>query len=641
VKRVLLLVIVASLALSGLLIATAAYADTCQTTSVADAYVSQQQPSTNFGTATTLQTDKRGGKNRQSLVQFNLTCIPAGATGISVKLRVLASSVLSGGPRLGAYGALNTWTETGVNWNNRPGSEGFLSVTSLSQNQWAELDVTSWVTGNGTWSLLLRQDSTGGGAIDSFHSREGLNDPQLVVTYTPSVQSPPTVVTNPVSNVTATGATLNGTVNPNGAATTYHFEYGTTTAYGTNVPVPDGAAGAGTTAVPESAGLTGLVSSTTYHFRLVATNSGGTTLGADQSFTTGAPPSRPLPLLPDGSESAALGWAAGTVGSPTRAQCVAKTNGSGSPVRGPQTAQYRLATANNLKYDLGLPTDPDPATWGNIPWTPGPTPYPVILGVSGSSATNDDMCLLGGQVRANLSEATGDGGVGATPYRADHYADDTLRGSIEVGSLTQLHWSTIDGHFASREMDGYHTLGNGNGAIKRFYGYHLQDNCFGADELVGDVTVYDSLFEGCYSGISEEGVTHRAGSTTYVDGSLIWIRGTPDRKPSQKRPGDFIWCEDSGNPASPGCQRLEATGLGTAGLFEGGPGSTTNLKMYNTDVRLEQMSVWNQDLTMSWPCTPGNEWGNTVNCDYQNVRLLWTSSDPVPTEWQQVNLPAG
>jgi hypothetical protein len=63
--------------------------------------------------------------------------------------------------------------------------------------------------------------------------------------------------------------------------------------------------------------------------------------------------------------------------------------------------------------------------------------------------------------------------------------------------------------------------------------------------------------------------------------------------------------------------------------------------MYNTDARLEQMSVWNQDLTMSWPCTPGNEWGNTVNCDYQNVRLLWTSSDPVPTEWQQVNLPAG
>jgi hypothetical protein len=62
VKRVLLLVIVASLALSGLLIATAAYADTCQTTSVADAYVSQQQPSTNFGTATTLQTDKRVGR---------------------------------------------------------------------------------------------------------------------------------------------------------------------------------------------------------------------------------------------------------------------------------------------------------------------------------------------------------------------------------------------------------------------------------------------------------------------------------------------------------------------------------------------------------------------------------------------------
>lgn len=98
----------------------------------------------------------------------------------------------------------------------------------------------------------------------------------------------PVVTTNAASGVTSTGATLNGTVNPESQATTYKFDYGTTTGYGTSVPSPAGSAGSGSTAVSETASLTGLAASTTYHYRVEATNATGTTFGTDQTFTTAA-----------------------------------------------------------------------------------------------------------------------------------------------------------------------------------------------------------------------------------------------------------------------------------------------------------------------------------------------------------------
>src|SRR3954453_10306467 len=99
---------------------------------------------------------------------------------------------------------------------------------------------------------------------------------------------PPAVTTGAASNVTKSSADVSGTVNPERLATTYHFEYGTTTAYGTSTPTTD--AGAGTADVPATATLTGLAPGTTYHYRLVATNAGGTTPGADMTFTTQAAP---------------------------------------------------------------------------------------------------------------------------------------------------------------------------------------------------------------------------------------------------------------------------------------------------------------------------------------------------------------
>jgi subtilisin family serine protease len=98
----------------------------------------------------------------------------------------------------------------------------------------------------------------------------------------------PSVTTSSATSVSTSSATLNGTVNPNGASTTYYFQYGTTTSYGSTTSGTS--AGSGSSSVSASASLTGLSSSTTYHFRLVATNSAGTSYGDDQSFTAAISP---------------------------------------------------------------------------------------------------------------------------------------------------------------------------------------------------------------------------------------------------------------------------------------------------------------------------------------------------------------
>jgi hypothetical protein len=98
----------------------------------------------------------------------------------------------------------------------------------------------------------------------------------------------PEALTGNASTVTTTSATLNGSVNPNGRATTWYFEYGTSTSYGSKTTAKD--AGSNTSPVTVSAAVTGLSVGRTYHFRLVATSDAGTSRGADQTFSTSAAP---------------------------------------------------------------------------------------------------------------------------------------------------------------------------------------------------------------------------------------------------------------------------------------------------------------------------------------------------------------
>src|SRR4051794_21779666 len=94
----------------------------------------------------------------------------------------------------------------------------------------------------------------------------------------------PTATTGGATGVDHDSATVHGTVNPQGQATTYDFEYGTTSAYGSQTATTP--AGSGTSSVDAEATLSALKANTTYHYRLAATSSEGTTNGADRSFTT-------------------------------------------------------------------------------------------------------------------------------------------------------------------------------------------------------------------------------------------------------------------------------------------------------------------------------------------------------------------
>jgi hypothetical protein len=103
-----------------------------------------------------------------------------------------------------------------------------------------------------------------------------------------------TATTGPATAVSSSGATLNGTVNPNEHQTSYYFEYGTTGAYGSPVPATPAAVGSDASDHVVSQTLGGLAPYTTYHYRLVAVDAlGFTTYGTDIGFTTSAAPPPP------------------------------------------------------------------------------------------------------------------------------------------------------------------------------------------------------------------------------------------------------------------------------------------------------------------------------------------------------------
>jgi hypothetical protein len=101
-----------------------------------------------------------------------------------------------------------------------------------------------------------------------------------------AVAQTPDVVTGDAAPGTTT-ATLNGTVDPNGAEASYYFEYGTTTGYG--VKSPTQSAGSGSDPVAVQATISGLSANTTYHYRIVS----GDQPGLDRTFTTAAAPVNP------------------------------------------------------------------------------------------------------------------------------------------------------------------------------------------------------------------------------------------------------------------------------------------------------------------------------------------------------------
>lgn len=143
--------------------------------------------------------------------------------------------------------------------------------------------------GSGTGSAAAKAELTGLSPNTVYHYRlvatnsYGTTDGADQSFTTPG---PPRITYKPVSGLGHETGTLNAEVNPDELETSYHYEYGETEAYGTETPAGGADIGSGGTPLPETASLTALKLGVTYHYRLVATNSAGTTTGPDQTFTT-------------------------------------------------------------------------------------------------------------------------------------------------------------------------------------------------------------------------------------------------------------------------------------------------------------------------------------------------------------------
>lgn len=147
-------------------------------TPVADAFVSQSNPTTNYGTAKALRIDASPANT--AYLRFNVT-----VTGPikSVKLNIYANSTSKSG--FDAYTVINTtWNESTINYNNAPAVSTQLAGSGpIAAAGWLTIDVTSVVKANGLYSFAL---TTQGGTAISIASREaGATAPQLIITTGP------------------------------------------------------------------------------------------------------------------------------------------------------------------------------------------------------------------------------------------------------------------------------------------------------------------------------------------------------------------------------------------------------------------------------------------------------------------------
>ncbi|MBC8096167.1 MAG: hypothetical protein H7Y43_10170 [Akkermansiaceae bacterium] len=129
------------------------------------------------------------------------------------------------------------------------------------------------------------------------------DDPQTVASGDATitlVDVPPTVLTLAATGIGPIWATLNGSANPNGLATDFWFQFGTTTNYGG--VIASNSAGTGVAVQNIASPAIGLSPGTLYHFRAVATNAAGLIVGEDFTFTTIAipPPQLINPIATNG-----------------------------------------------------------------------------------------------------------------------------------------------------------------------------------------------------------------------------------------------------------------------------------------------------------------------------------------------------
>jgi hypothetical protein len=153
--------------------------------------------------------------------------------------------------------------------------------------QYKDVDFGDSSYNRGASATIGIENSDGSVGVQYSYNQASVSENMAILFSLSSSPAVPTAISGSTTSVEFTSGTLNGTVNPNGASTTVIFEYGTGANYGSSITATQSPL-AGTTAQSVSARLTGLKAGMTYHFRITATNSVGTSNGPDKSFTTTA-----------------------------------------------------------------------------------------------------------------------------------------------------------------------------------------------------------------------------------------------------------------------------------------------------------------------------------------------------------------
>jgi hypothetical protein len=185
---------------------------------------------------------------------------------------------------------------------------------------------------------------------------------------------PPAATTTAATSLAGTSATLNGTCNPGGAATTGWFRYSTVhpgaanDSFGTRAPASSGSAlGAGSSPVPYSQGISGLIAGTTYYYCAIAENAEGLSFGSILSLTTSA-----------------TAPAATTDSATSLAGTSATLNGTGTPGGASTTGWFRYSTVSpgtgNDTFGTRVPTS------GATALGSGTSPVAYSRGIAGLSA---------------------------------------------------------------------------------------------------------------------------------------------------------------------------------------------------------------------------------------------------------------